>query len=166
MSKYVHLRHKQPTLLQRERGLVVACVPMKSNINLSQIARTASCCGIKRMICCGTAKLIDKIARDGVSELNIEIHRTLAPMLKNLREEGYRLVGLEQTTNSQNLHNYAFAYRSALIVGNERTGLSEEILALLADVIEIPVYALPHSYNVATATSMALYEYCRQFPQG
>ncbi|MEM1304885.1 MAG: TrmH family RNA methyltransferase, partial [Planctomycetota bacterium] len=29
-----------------------------------------------------------------------------------------------------------------------------------------PVWGLPHSYNVATATCMALYEYCRQFPAG
>jgi tRNA G18 (ribose-2'-O)-methylase SpoU len=51
-------------------------------------------------------------------------------------------------------------------VGNERLGLSQEILDLLDDVIEIPVWGMPHSYNAATATNMALYEYCRQFPTG
>ena len=40
------------------------------------------------------------------------------------------------------------------------------VLRMLDDVVEIPVYGLPHSYNVATATAMALYEYCRQFPRG
>jgi tRNA G18 (ribose-2'-O)-methylase SpoU len=40
------------------------------------------------------------------------------------------------------------------------------LLPLLDKVVEIPVYGLPHSYNVATATTMALYEYCRQFPRG
>ena len=39
-------------------------------------------------------------------------------------------------------------------------------LALLDEAIEIPVWGLPHSYNAATATCMALYEYCRQFPAG
>jgi tRNA G18 (ribose-2'-O)-methylase SpoU len=33
-------------------------------------------------------------------------------------------------------------------------------------VVEIPVYGLPYSYNVATATAMALYEFCRQYPSG
>ena len=37
------------------------------------------------------------------------------------------------------------------------------MLAELDDVIEIPVYGLPHSFNAATAAAMALYEYCRQF---
>jgi tRNA G18 (ribose-2'-O)-methylase SpoU len=30
-------------------------------------------------------------------------------------------------------------------------------------VVEIPVYGLPYSFNAATATSMAIYEYCRQY---
>lgn len=139
---------------------------MKSNINLSRIARLASCCGIERMICTGTAKLDRKIARDGADTIALEVHRTLPPVLSKLRDEGFRLVGLEQTTNSQNLHQYRFERRTALVVGNERTGLTDDLLRLLDDAIEIPVWGLPYSYNVATATTMAVYEYCRQFPEG
>jgi tRNA G18 (ribose-2'-O)-methylase SpoU len=39
-------------------------------------------------------------------------------------------------------------------------------LNVLDDVIEIPVYGQPYSFNVATATTMAVYEYCRQYPNG
>jgi tRNA G18 (ribose-2'-O)-methylase SpoU len=87
-------------------------------------------------------------------------------VLEKLRGEGYRLVGLEQTTNSRSLHEYAFERRMALVIGNERTGLTEDILPLLDDVVEIPVWGMPFSYNVATATTMAVYEYCKQFPSG
>ncbi len=166
MSRFEHQRHKEGSALERPRELIVACVPMRSNVNISQIARTASACAVERMIICGNAKLIDKIARDGSESLEIELRRTLAPVLKRLSGEGYRLVGLEQTTNSQNLHEFDFARKTVLVVGNERLGLSQEILDLLDDVVEIPVWGMPHSYNAATATNMALYEYCRQFPQG
>jgi len=44
--------------------------------------------------------------------------------------------------------------------------MSEEELGVVDDLIEIPVFGLPYSYNVATATTMAVYEYCRQFPTG
>ena len=60
----------------------------------------------------------------------------------------------------------AFRGALALVVGNERTGLTPDLLALLDDTVEIPVWGLPYSYNVATATTMALYEYCRQWPDG
>ncbi len=118
------------------------------------------------MICCGNAKAIDKIARDGADGVTLEVHRTLPPILKDLKQAGYSLVGLEQTTNSTDLHSFAFPRKTALVVGNERSGLTEEELKWLDHVVEIPVYGLPYSFNVATATALALYEYCRQYPQG
>jgi tRNA G18 (ribose-2'-O)-methylase SpoU len=166
MTEFEHVRHKPPNNLARPREIVIVCAPMRSNVNLSRIARAAGCCGIERMICTGAAKLDRKIARDGADTVQVEIHRTLPPVLDILRTGGFRLVGLEQTTNSQNLHQYSFTRRTALVIGNERSGLTEDLLALLDDVVEIPVWGLPYSYNVATATSMALYEYCRQYPDG
>ncbi len=166
MAGFVHQRHKPPTALEHPRELIVACAPLRSNVNLSNIMRTAGCCGIARVIGCGTAKVLHKVARDGADQVELEVHRTLPPVLQRLRTEDYRLVGLEQTTGSQSLHQYAFVRKSVLVVGNERQGLTDDILELLDDVVEIPIYGLPYSYNVATATAMALYEYCRQYPAG
>jgi len=166
MSDFVHQRHKPPAELDRPRELIVACAPLRSNINLSRIVRVASCSGILRVVACGTAKVISKIARDGADTIEIHVHRTLPPVLKELKKEGYQLVGLEQTSGSKDLHHFAFQRKTVLVVGNERTGLTDDILPLLDEVVEIPVWGLPYSYNVATATTMALYEYCRQFPRG
>ncbi len=166
MSDFVHLRHKTPTHLEQPRELIVACVPMRSNVNVSQIARTASACAVEKMIICGNTSLISKIARDAVSALPISSHRSIGPVLKKLRQNGYTIVGIEQTSNSQNIHHFDFKRRTVLVVGNERLGISDDILALLDYTVEIPVWGLPHSYNAASAANMALYEYCRQFPVG
>ena len=166
MNDFEHQRHKPPSQLDRPRELVVACAPLRSNINLSRIVRVASCSGVTRVIACGTAKVIGKIARDGADAIEIEVHRTLSPVLKQLKAEGYQLVGLEQTSNSHDLHAFKFDRRTALVVGNERSGLTDDLLEQLDAVVEIPVWGLPYSYNVATATTMALYEYCRQYPRG
>jgi tRNA G18 (ribose-2'-O)-methylase SpoU len=163
---FEHQRHKPPRQLARPRELLVVCAPLRSNVNLSRIVRAASCCGLDRIICTGHARLDRKIARDGADAITIEAHRTLPPVLQKLRAEGYRLVGLEQTTDSKDLHEYQFQRKTALVIGNERTGLTPELLTVLDEVVEIPVWGLPYSYNVATATTMALYEYCRQYPNG
>lgn len=160
------IRHKPPTPLARPRELVVACAPLRSNINLSRIIRTAGCCGVTRVIATGSAKVVSKIARDAATTVQVEIHRTLLPQLDELRAGGYRLVALEQTAHSKSLPEFSFDRRSVLVVGNERSGIDEETLRAVHDTVEIPVYGLPYAYNVATATAMALYEYCRQFPQG
>jgi tRNA G18 (ribose-2'-O)-methylase SpoU len=159
-------RHKPPVALDRPRPLVVACPPMRSNVNLSRIVRAAGCSGVRRMICCGNAKVVGRIARDAESSVEVEIHRTLPPVLRRLREEGYVLVGLEQTAGSQSLFDFAFPRNTALVVGNERLGIEPEALALLDHVVEIPVYGPPAAHNAATAAAVALYEYCRQYPRG
>jgi tRNA G18 (ribose-2'-O)-methylase SpoU len=164
--KFEHQRHKPPSVLSQPRGLVLCLAPMRSNVNLSNIVRTAGCCGILRLIACGSPKIDKTIARDGAEQVKIEVHRTLPPVLKELKAEGYTLVGLEQTTKSVSLHDYKFPRRTALIIGNERLGLTEEELSLVDAVVEIPVWGLPFAYNVANATAMALYEYCKQWPEG
>ncbi|MGO8752051.1 MAG: TrmH family RNA methyltransferase [Thermoguttaceae bacterium] len=166
MSEFIQQRHKPPTPLDRPRTLIVACPPMRSNINLSRIVRAAGCCGVRRIICCGGAKVLAEIARDADQAVRIENHRTLPPVLEKLRCEGFHLVGLEQTTDSKSLYTYLFPRKTVLIVGNERSGLEEDVLRLTQDVVEIPVYGLPFAHNAATAAAIAMYEYCRQYPSG
>lgn len=166
MNHYEQQRHKAPSSLARPRELVLACPPMRTSVNLSRIVRAASCCGLRRMICCGAPKIDKEITRDTGDGLKIEVHRTLPPVLKKLRAEGYQLVGLEQTSGSQVLYTFPFQRKTVLVIGNERLGIEDEVLRLLDYTVEIPVYGLPHSHNVATAAAMALYEYCRQYPTG
>ena len=166
MDRFLQQRHKAPATLERPRQLVVACPPMRSNVNLSRIVRAAGCCGIGRVICCGNAKVLPEIARDVGEALVIEVHRTLPPVLERLRSEGFQLVGLEQTTGSQPLDRFAFERQTVLVVGNERAGIEQEVLRLLDHVVEIPVYGMPYAHNAATAAAIAMYEYCRQYPRG
>lgn len=166
MSKFEHIRHKPPHALQSPRPLVLVSAPLRSSVNLSRMVRLAGGCGIRRLIHCGPGKVDREIARDAADYVTLETRSSLPPVLDRLRSEGFRLVGLEQTTNSQCLYNYQYVAKTALIIGAEREGLSDEALGKLDDVIEIPVYGQPASHNVVTATTMALYEYCRQFPDG
>ena len=139
---------------------------MRSNVNLSRIVRAAGCCGVRRLICCGTAKVLSKITRQIGDSIDIEVHRTLPPVLEKLRPQGFDLVGLEQSTNSESLYTFRFQRKTVLVVGNERLGITDDVLECLDHTVEIPVYGLPYSHNAATATAMALFEYCRQYPLG
>jgi len=166
MADFIQQRHKQLVPLERPRELLVACPPMRSNVNLSRIVRTASCCGVQRMIACGNARVVGKIARETGDSIEVEVHRTLEPVLRRLKADGYDLIGLEQTSGSKVLYDFPFQRRTVLVIGNERAGIEPDVLQLLDHIVEIPVYGLPYAHNAATATAMALYEYCRQYPKG
>lgn len=166
MNDFEHIRHRPPTELVRPRGLIVAVPKLQSNVNLARICRVAGCCGLTRMIVEGHPKIDRTIARDSLEQLTLEHHRTLLPALRRWREAGYPLIGLEQAEGAVSLHQFAFPHQAILVVGHERLGLDGELLAQMDHVVEIPIYGRPFSYNVATATAMTLYEYCRQYPSG
>lgn len=166
MAKFEHIRHKPPTHLREPRQLLLVSAPLRSSVNLSRMVRLAGCSGIPKIIHSGTGKVDRTIARDAADCVEVVSKRSLPPVLKKLRSDGYRCVGLEQTTNSRLLYDYEYQHRTALVIGAEREGLSQAILDCLDDVVEIPVYGQPASFNVVTATTMAVYEYCRQFPNG
>ena len=163
MNRFEHVRHKPPSVPQSARELLVVLAPMRSSVNLSRIVRLVGCAGMTKIIQCGPGKVDREIARDAIDFVEIVQRRSLAPVLEQLKEEGYSRVGLEQTTHSVCLYDFAFEIKTALIIGAERDGLSQEELDRLDHVVEMPVYGRPLSYNVATATTMAVYEYCRQF---
>ena len=116
---------------------------MRSNVNLSRIVRLCGCAGIQNLIQCGAGKVDREIARDAADFVSITLRRSLPPVLKQLRDDGFTLVGLEQTTNSHSLFEYQFQRKTALVIGAEREGLSEEELSFLHAVVEIPVYGQP-----------------------
>ncbi|MGI9176879.1 MAG: TrmH family RNA methyltransferase [Pirellulales bacterium] len=164
MSRFEHIRHKPPERLASPRELVVACAAMRSHVNLSHIVRTCGCFGIARVIACGAVGIHGRIARDGAESVEVSVHRSLPPVLDRLRAEGYEIVGLEQTTHSESLFAFPFVSKTVLVIGNERTGLDQDELDRLDRVAEIPMAGLPHSLNAATSASIAVYEYCRQWP--
>lgn len=79
--------------------------------------------------------------------------------LDRLKEEGYLVVGLEQTTESVLLPDYTIpsGKRICLVFGNEVTGIDESLLPLIDDFVEIPQYGHKHSLNVSVSVGVALY---------
>ena len=141
MTRFVHERHKAPAALDRPRELVVACAPLRSNVNLSRIVRVASCSGVMRVIACGAAKVIDKIARDGADDdRDRSPPHAAAGAQGAARPRAFAWWAWSRRPARRTCTNTAFERRTALVVGNERLRAHRRLLALVDDVVEIPVY--------------------------
>lgn len=164
--QFAQERHRVSRPLINSRPVVVLCEPMRSGVNLAQIARISASSAVDRMIVCEETRLDPSVSRISSSQLHVERHRTPGPVIQRLKSNGYRIVAIEQATFSVPLPAYRFDRRSVLVLGNERLGVTDESLALADDVVEIPLNSRPFSMNVGMAACVALYEYCRQFPDG
>jgi 23S rRNA (guanosine2251-2'-O)-methyltransferase len=84
--------------------------------------------------------------------------------LKELKSRGYTILGLEQTQNSTMIHDYTpHSHNICLVLGNEVTGISDDILQHIDEAIEIPQFGMKHSLNVSVAAGVALYAFFSKF---
>lgn len=76
-----------------------------------------------------------------------------------LKSNGYTLVGLEQTTDSIPLPAFEIKPNAklCLIMGNEVTGIDDDILPFIDAYVSIPQYGQKHSLNVSVAAGVMLY---------
>ncbi len=77
--------------------------------------------------------------------------------VKNLRQ-AKPLIGLEWTNDSVLYADYQMPMEGCtLVLGNEETGISDEVLAVLNGSIHIPMYGVKTSLNVAMAAGIVTY---------
>ena len=80
--------------------------------------------------------------------------------IEKLRDGGYCIIGLEQTSESQPIQDFIpKSDRICLIMGNEVTGIDEVLLEHLDHSVEIPQFGMKHSLNVSVAAGIALYAF-------
>ena len=78
------------------------------------------------------------------------------------KAEGFRILAIEQSAQSNSLVDYSFPDRIILVLGNEREGVPAEILHLVDDCIEIPQFGMVRSLNVHVTGSIVLWEARKQ----
>ncbi|KAI6648804.1 methyltransferase TARBP1-like [Oopsacas minuta] len=79
-----------------------------------------------------------------------------------LKEQGYKLVGIEQTPNSISLQDFSFPKRSALIVGHEKFGIPIELLEIVDYCVQIPQFGIIRSLNVHVSSAISIWHYTTQ----
>ncbi len=84
-----------------------------------------------------------------------------------LKIDGYTMVALEHTDESIPIDALPHLdFPLCLMVGNEISGLSDDLIKLADVAIEIPQFGLKQSLNVSVAAGIALYRLLESYQQG
>ena len=90
--------------------------------------------------------------------LDVTYHDDFAMAAAAARAAGFGLVGLELADDAVPMHQADLTEPTCLVVGHEDRGLSKAALAECDQVVFLPQLGKVGSLNVATATSIAIYE--------
>ena len=79
-----------------------------------------------------------------------------------MKLEGYQIIGIEQTSESQKLNEFKFPTKSLIFLGNEKEGIPVDLIQLLDVCVEIPQSGLIRSLNVHVTGAIVVWEYAKQ----
>lgn len=83
---------------------------------------------------------------------------TLEECISVLKNEGYKIVALEQSETSQSIYDLKAETNTAALVGREVEGLSLDELKMCDETYEIPMAGTKESFNVSVAAGIVLYQ--------
>lgn len=173
MRKLLHdeiLRNTLETLHQvKKMPVYVLLDSIRSTYNVGSIFRTSDGAMIEKLFLCGYTphppkKEILKTSLGSTESVSWEYVKDPVEVINRLKAEGVRICALELTEGSTPYYKIESSdFPLCLIVGNEITGVKQELLDLCDAALEIPQYGIKQSLNVAVAYGVAVFELRKVF---
>ncbi|CAF1052840.1 unnamed protein product [Rotaria sp. Silwood1] len=139
--------------IKRSQLIVVASL-IDKQANLGGLCRTGEIFGIKELVIDSIRILEDQqflnLSMTAHKWLRIKQvqERELKDYLIDMQVQGYTIIAVEQTVNSQSLYEFEFPEKTLLLLGNEREGIRADLLSLVNATVEIPQAGVIRSLNV------------------
>jgi len=157
----------ETALLAPRHPVAVLLDNIRSLYNVGSVFRTCDGARAARLYLAGHTPHpprpeIDKTALGATATVPWEHHARATDAVAAARAAGYTICVLEQTTAGIPYHALPRSrFPVCLVVGNEVTGVSAEVIAAADLALEIPMYGAKHSLNAAVACGIALFEAVR-----
>lgn len=137
---------------------------IRSGLNVGAFFRTADAFRISGIDLCGyTAhppqRDILKSALGADEHVPWSAHSDALSAIVKLREQGYKIASIEQTTNSISILNWEpkAGEKWALVFGNEVKGVEPDTCDASEIVVEIPQFGVKQSLNVSVCAGIVLW---------
>lgn len=163
------------------RDIILIAHDIRSCHNVGSLLRTAEGLGAKKVFLTGytpypllandprmphiARKLdaqIQKTALGAEKLVEWQHSKNVISILRELKQQYYEIIGLEQHKSSVLLPDYIPTDRVAVLLGREVEGIETKLLAECDRLVEIPMFGKKESYNVVQAAAMIL-SYVRFF---
>jgi tRNA (guanosine-2'-O-)-methyltransferase len=155
------------TLSHRQPGLIVVLENIHDPHNIGAILRSCDAVGVMRVMMVYTIEEPPSIkttssASGVVKWLTFERFNSIKLCYEALRDEGCQILATKIEPKAKNLYNYDLVKPTAIVLGNEHRGISDEAAGNADGLVYIPMMGMAESVNVSVAAAVCLFEAMRQ----
>ena len=146
--------------------IVLVLDNIRSLNNVGSAFRTADAFRVAAVYLCGITatpphREIHKTALGATESVEWKYFSSTAEAVDALRQDGYRMVVVEQADESVELQEFMpkAGETYALVFGNEVRGVEEPIVQDADVVLEIPQFGTKHSLNISVSIGIVLWDF-------
>jgi 23S rRNA (guanosine2251-2'-O)-methyltransferase len=156
----------------KESDKIPVCIVLdnvRSLHNVGSAFRTADAFRIQKIYLTGITgtppqREMEKTALGATKSVAWEYAEHTHDIVKRLKDDGYKVVIIEQTTESRQLHEFEPDPHAkyCLVFGNEVHGVSDQAIAMGDIAIEIPQHGTKHSLNISVCLGIITWEFFKK----
>lgn len=159
------LSHKETSFQKKKFPLILLLDNITGEANIGSLFRLADAFGIDKIIFCETkpnlnSNRLKRTARNTHNMVEFTFEESSTETIAVLKDNGYKAIAIEITSESIPIQDFTCKNNEnfVLIAGNERSGISKEVLKICDSTYHIEMFGENSSMNVAQSVGIALYE--------
>ncbi len=169
---YEEIFTTRPTLdeLSPKRRFPIYCLieNVRSLYNVGSIFRTSDAVRLNKLCLTGYTgypprKEIEKTALGATESVPWIHYEDTNKAITELKKEKVNLIALEHTSESKPYNEIDYNFPLCIMLGNEVDGLSEELISVADQSIQIPMFGLKQSLNVSVAYGVVIFHILGQY---
>lgn len=148
----------------KKTPLIIVLDNVRSALNVGAIFRISDSFLIEKIILCGITATppnneIRKAALGSSMSVNWEKEKTTLDAVKKLKKNGVHVIGVEQVKEATLLQNMQLTkFPIAIVFGHEVNGVSQEVINICNEIVEIPQFGTKHSLNISVSAGILVWE--------
>lgn len=158
-------RRIEEVLRRRQPDLTVLLENVHKPHNLSAILRSCDAVGVLEAHAVnptGGVPTFNETSGGSHKWVYLRVHPDIQTAIGHLREKGFRIYATALREDAQDFREVDYTRPTAILLGAEKWGVSEEALALADSAIQVPMFGMVQSLNVSVAAAVILFEAQRQ----
>ncbi len=139
---------------------------IRSMNNVGSVFRTADAFLVEKLYLCGITacpphREIEKTALGSTESVAWEYVENVLDLVKNLKNNGYIVLAVEQVENSLKLNDFKpeSDKKYAFVFGNEVFGVNQNVVENADNCLEIPQFGTKHSLNISVTAGIVCWDF-------